>query len=64
LDDGIIVGLSPGETRDLLGSDTPDQADFLRNHTCGHVDRWTGRRAVLYQDGKPHEFAFWGIFGD
>jgi hypothetical protein len=27
-------------------------------------ERWTGRAALLWEDGKPSEIAFWGYSGD
>lgn len=27
-------------------------------------ERWTGRSMVIYRDGTPDEFCFWGCSGD
>lgn len=51
----------------LFGSATPSRADFERvQHTDWSLsfDRWHGRYTALYNDGVPHELAFWGYSGD
>jgi hypothetical protein len=64
---GVVVALSPEQTRELLGSERPTRDDFLsryKQEAVGHVERWTGRMAVLFQGDQPHELAFWGVSGD
>jgi hypothetical protein len=72
---GAIRALSGEELRTHLGSDHPTRADWERAFnvptqpgTSAPINagfpRWSGRYAVLYRDGAPHEIAFWGWSGD
>lgn len=57
--------LRDDEVRALFGHDQPTNDDFERFiKGPWEINRWEGRATVLYQDGKPHELAFWGISGD
>jgi hypothetical protein len=57
--------LRDDEVRALFGHDQPTKTDFERFiDEEWDIERWQGRATVLYQEGKPHELAFWGISGD
>ena len=63
---GAIRPLNPAELVALFGTEQPTVADYDR---IGDMDlpeqpRWTGKCAVLYENGKPVELALWGNSGD
>jgi hypothetical protein len=65
--EGAIRPLAPDEVRSIFGADHPARPDFERHRASESYQdcpRWSGRCAVLYQDGKPHEIVFWGCSGD
>lgn len=65
---GAVRELTTDEARSRLGTDRPTRPDFERVYDDLMVNtdfpRWSGRYVVLYEDGKPHEIAFWGYSGD
>jgi hypothetical protein len=65
---GAIVFLSTNSVVQSLGNERPTRSDFERVRPAllqnAEFPSWSGRCAVLYQDGQPHELAFWGFSGD
>ena len=66
---GTICPLSSDEQAVLFGSARPAHADYdrvqdTRDFWMFQGERWTGRAALLWEDGKPSEIAFWGYSGD
>ena len=69
-DFGTIRPLSAKEYADLFGTSQPGRADYerlagtetLHDYVIG--GRWTGRAAVLWDNGTPAEIVFWGYSGD
>jgi hypothetical protein len=69
-DFGTIRPLLDSEYRELFGSARPSRADYerlagterLHDYVTG--GRWTGRAAVLWDNGAPTELVFWGYSGD
>lgn len=67
--DGTVRALSAVEVRRLFGSERPTgdafEAAYLADGSLGVADStWSGRYTVLYRDGAPDEWVFWGISGD
>jgi len=62
--------LSDAECAELYGVAQPRRADYeslagtglLRGYVSGGP--WTGRAAVLWENGAPAEIVFWGCSGD
>jgi hypothetical protein len=69
-DFGMIRPLSDTDNAALFGTARPGRADYerlagterLHDYVTG--GRWTGRAAVLWENGAPAEIAFWGYSGD
>ena len=66
---GTICPLTDDEHAVLFGSARPTRADYDRVQGAQALweflgERWTGRAAILWADGKPAEIAFWGFSGD
>jgi hypothetical protein len=65
-----IRPLTEDEYVTLFGSTTPSHDAFAelsnsdRLHDYIDGGRGTGRVAILWEDGKPRELAFWGYSGD
>jgi hypothetical protein len=68
-DFGTIRPLSYAECAELYGLVQPGRADYeslagterLHGYVSGG---WTGRAAVLWENGAPAEIVFWGYSGD
>lgn len=68
-EEGAIAPVPPDRARALFGNQRPAREDFQRAahgnlHRSPDFPRWSGRYVVLYEDGRPHEIAFWGFSGD
>jgi len=67
---GTIRPLSEAEYAGLFGTAQPGRADYerlagtelLHDYVTG--GRWTGRAAVLWDNGRPAQIVFWGYSGD
>lgn len=69
-DYGTIRPLSDSEYGELFSTSEPSRADYERLagterlHEYVTGGRWTGRAAVLWENGAPAQIAFWGYSGD
>ncbi len=69
-DYGTIRPLSDAEYGELFSTVRPGLADYERlagtEQLADYVTggRWTGRAAVLWDNGSPAEIVFWGYSGD
>jgi hypothetical protein len=67
-EEGAIRPLSTDEMEDNFGSTRPTESEFEDIYRefgeIVDVPRWSGRYAVLYEDDRPHQIAFFGISGD
>ena len=69
-DFGTIRPLSEAECAELFGAAQPGRTDYEslagteRMHGYVTGGRWTGRAAVLWENGAPAEIVFWGYSGD
>lgn len=69
-DYGTIRPLSDAEYGELFRTAQPGRADYerlagterLHDYVTG--GRWTGRAAVLWENGAPAQIVFWGYSGD
>lgn len=69
-DFGTIRPLSDAECSELFGTAQPGRTDYeplagterLHDYVTG--GRWTGRAAVLWDNGAPAEVVFWGYSED
>lgn len=67
---GTITPLSESEYVELFGVARPGRAEYTplanseRLHDYITGGRWTGRAAVLWDNGTPAEIVFWGYSGD
>jgi hypothetical protein len=72
--DGAVRPLSAAELQQYLSTDRPSASDFevairgaLGDYWLQNPDsvrRWCGRYTILYRDGRPDEYVFWGYSGD
>ncbi|MGY0235491.1 hypothetical protein [Longispora urticae] len=66
---GRLLPLSAEEAAPVFGTGELTRAAFdevFERDAVIDVEfpRWSGRYAVLYRDGHPHELVFWGYSGD
>lgn len=65
-EEGAIRPLSDAEVQEHFGSDRPTEAEFDRVYwpLVEDIPRWSGRCAILYEDGQARRIVFWGESGD
>ena len=64
--DGVAAPLADRKLRRVFGTPEPtrDQVEERWDEIAEKLDRWQACYFVVYQDGQPREYAFFGCSGD
>jgi hypothetical protein len=65
-DFGVAAPMKPAALQRVFGTAAPTHGQVEENwaDVAEGLDRWHSRYLVVYQDGRPHEYAFIGCSGD